>query len=775
VWDRIRANLVERRVPLAIGIGLYLVTAFAFYRLRGDAGYWTIDDAGITYAASLQLVDHGSLATSFGGPPIEGYSNPLLFFLVALLHVFGLFDPITTHVLLEALVFAAMVGFVWSMLRGGGEIAAIAGAIVFVVVQLATPATWVWYGSGLENVWVSAGLVAMLWLCLRTARGVPLSHRWGTLLFAIAITRPEAPVYVAACFLTLATVARPDGDYRAHLRRVIRAAIVTAALFVVFLAWRRIAYGEWLPNTYYAKMHERHIGDNVRDYVVRGILPYTRAGMFAMSALVLLVVPKLDRAAMTFAIFLVASLALPIAAGADWMGEHRFATPFLAVAHVAYAMLFAWSLARLVATRPRAWPAAHVVAFLGIALVAGLLRFDRNALMHRIVLNDVTVGRIAYLEGGLRWEQQMRLGLPYPVVLMPDAGGSMLVGGAQMVDNGVLTDYQIARMGRDYRLEGDKRELFQYQAERDPDLVTIDEQFWFDRSVLGTKYVMPPGGMEALKTLRSTVLAARNDLVEATPEGTELGDGVRVSPETVLAAAPGALVRIELIVPNALTGTLRATIEGDHDELALQAQAFAFQRVALLVGAPPQVGTHVVTIALGEKSLGTVAIAVTDLPVAATTDADPWRAARRSAWSQEQRVPRLRMTAFRALVRALDAADRTRSPDVGGYIMTLRHNARFVEKQLDRAHASRLFALCNSDVVCIGRTVDRLRRLGYLNTAQFVRDDLDNAVSNLQSVRGAQRYRLLVGLVLARPDDLFLQRELLAERAALKTASYPQL
>ena len=137
----------------------------------------------------------------------------------------------TTHGVLEMLVFGAMVTLVWSMLRAiAGEVAGVAGVIVFGTVELATPATWTWYGSGLENVWVRRDCRDAL-VVSADARGTPLSHRWGTLLFAIAITRPEAPVYVAACYLALATVARPDGDHRAHLRRVVRAAIVTGSAF----------------------------------------------------------------------------------------------------------------------------------------------------------------------------------------------------------------------------------------------------------------------------------------------------------------------------------------------------------------------------------------------------------------------------------------------------------------------------------------------------------------------------------------------------------------
>ena len=123
-------------------------------------GYWTIDDAGITYGAAFELADHHSLAPSLEGTPIEGYSNPLLFFIVALLRLVGLFDPVTTHVRLEMLVFAAMVTLVWSLLRAlVHEAAALAGAVLFALVELVTPATWTWYGSGLENVWVAAGLV----------------------------------------------------------------------------------------------------------------------------------------------------------------------------------------------------------------------------------------------------------------------------------------------------------------------------------------------------------------------------------------------------------------------------------------------------------------------------------------------------------------------------------------------------------------------------------------------------------------------------------------
>jgi hypothetical protein len=73
----------------------------------------------------------------------------LLFFVVVVLRFIGWFDPIATHIHLETLLFAAMVTLVWSMLRAStGELAAVAGAVVFGAIELLTPATWIWYGRG---------------------------------------------------------------------------------------------------------------------------------------------------------------------------------------------------------------------------------------------------------------------------------------------------------------------------------------------------------------------------------------------------------------------------------------------------------------------------------------------------------------------------------------------------------------------------------------------------------------------------------------------------
>src|ERR1044071_9490802 len=92
--SRLRAFVVARRRSLAIGAALFAAAAIAFRWIHAPIAYWAIDDAGITYAAAFQLVDHGSLAPYLEGTPIEGYSNPLLFFVIAVLRLFHAIDPI---------------------------------------------------------------------------------------------------------------------------------------------------------------------------------------------------------------------------------------------------------------------------------------------------------------------------------------------------------------------------------------------------------------------------------------------------------------------------------------------------------------------------------------------------------------------------------------------------------------------------------------------------------------------------------------------------------
>ena len=817
-WLRARSR------PLSIGLAVFAVAAAVFRIARGRAGFWTIDDAGITYAAAFELADHGSLAPYVEGCPLEGYSNPIVFFVTALLRLAGMFDPLTTHLQLEMILFGVMVMLVWALVRAfTGELAGIAAAVMFTTLELLTPSTWIWYGSGLENVWVSAGLIALVWLCMRTARGVPLSPAWGVLGFLVAITRPGS-ARVRRRVLCRARRARAPRRGRVHRAPAPR---------------RRHARGHRDPVPRVSRLAARGLPPVAAEHVLREAPRQARAApepprlrdpdgltvrpiraLLAASAIVLVAMPRLRRLAGVLVVMLIAPRSpfrsRPV--HPDWMGEQRFATPWLAICHLTYAVCIAalvGELVRYARAKRVATSAVLAVALFPAALVA----HDRSVGRDDTVLNEVTIPRVGEGEAGRRWEQQLRLGVPYPVVQIPDAGGTLLVGGMQMLDNGYLTDFQMARIGRNYSRPRDLRVLDQYQhVERRPDLMSENRQFALDRSYLGTRY-LPPG---------EGVLWARRDLVviEATeafdPSARLIYDerGVKIflSDETVRTAAPGALARCEVIVQWSEVAApqqmkLRGTIDhgrGGPDEIGLwpyQRSDHGIERFALLLSVPDVPGRFDVALDVirdGQPtSLGRpLAIEVTDSEAALWAAAGELArassvnaAARHVAWLREQRVPRLDITAFRALIAQLVAEEPEHDAAAGRQILALRDNARLAAYEplpLPIAVAQgivegRMFETCRGTaeldparrIACLGRAVDQLRRLGDLG---IVSRDVELAVQ-LDAARDAlagwtpeQRYQVLVGLTLARPADVAMQWALLVQRRTLSVSeTFPPL
>lgn len=807
-------SVVDHRWQIATGIAVFVVAAVAFRWSRESAGFWSIDDAGITYAAAFELADHGTVAAYVEGTPVESYSNPIVFFVVAALRALGQFDPIVTHLHVSMLVFAAMVVLVWSMLRRlAGELAALIGAGVFVAIQLAATPTWLWYGSGLENVWVSAGLIAQLWICVRTARGVALAPGWGSVGFLAALTRPEAPVYVAGFYAALALCARPpELSWRAHARQVAGALAVTIVLYAGFLCWRRIGYADWLSNTYYAKIFgERHLWNNLRVSVIENLLPGTR--LLASSAIALLFVRGFWRIGASLLVLMVASLALPITVGEDWGmgGGHRFWTPFLTMCHAAFAVLVAVCIAGAASATRRAGRIAAAIGILVVTVTTCRLLIARIR-RPQLKLNDVTVARIGALQGGQRWEHQMRLGVPYAVTLIPDAGGSLLVGGMQMVDSAYLADFVMAHMGRHTGEPELMRQINQYEhEERRPDLIDDDTAIAaIDTAYLGTRYLAGPSHLLARRDL---VAVAATD-ASARPVFDDGHLRVYLSDESVPVAAPGALVRCELIV--AWTDMelddhvhIRGAIEGgDRDEIPLrpyQPGRSGIERRALLLGAPARVGPTAATIeivrddrVIGSDRTFAVEVIGDDTAVARTVDriiadGSAMRAARRLAWLREQLIPRLGMTAFHRTVADIFDQDRHRAPRAGEDLLQLRWNARLAGlegvspaiRSAEAALGRRLFAACPAAttpettatrVACLGRVVDELRRLGYLGLLARVPDvaeEVARAPGVIEGLPPALRYRALVGLTLADPSRVALQRELIALRRELER--YPDL
>jgi hypothetical protein len=168
--------------------------------------------------------------------------------------------------------------------------------------------------------WAPAGLETTLFAALVTFAAcslvVPSGWRWSLAAALLGVARPEGPLL--AC--VLAVLARV-----AHGRSVVRPGALAFALApaLAWLFFRRAYYGDWLPNTYYAKAT-----GTLMVRLEAGLLYAVWAlGLLAAVALTLWFARMADRKLRCTLAFLTVVLVVVVVAGGDWMWHGRMLLP----------------------------------------------------------------------------------------------------------------------------------------------------------------------------------------------------------------------------------------------------------------------------------------------------------------------------------------------------------------------------------------------------------------------------------------------------------------
>jgi len=213
--------------------------------LAHGLGHWsgTIDDSYISFRYAANLAAGDGLVFN-PGDRVEGYSN-LLWTLGAALAVRAGIDPMLAAKvagLLSLLLTLALLHLLLGRTVRGLPVR-LAGLLLF---ALAVPSAY-WSVQGMETPFFTLLLSAAFWRLgeeLDRRRGFP----WSALLLAAAcLTRPEGPLYLGVVLGTrLAAGGRPG-------RRDLTWFLLFLVPVALHLFWRRNYYGEWLPNTFYAK------------------------------------------------------------------------------------------------------------------------------------------------------------------------------------------------------------------------------------------------------------------------------------------------------------------------------------------------------------------------------------------------------------------------------------------------------------------------------------------------------------------------------------------
>lgn len=397
-------------------------------------GTWIVDDAGISFAYARNLATGHGLVAQPGLPPVEGFTNLLWTLLLAVPMGLGVFDPVFTPKILAVLCALAAFTLLAGMVRADGRRPWwLAGAAL--VATALVPGFAIWCASGLENGLYALTVACYGAACLRPAADGRRPWVAGLALFIVFIARPDGLLYFWILPLLAGVERVPWGAVGNYLAAFL-------APFALLTVGRAAYFGDVLPNPFYAKDAEG--SQQVSALLDAMPLPAAAPVFLVVAAGGLLLGAWLAfRAGGALARWLSAErlrchLPLALAAGGwaayavlrgDWMGEHRFLTPFFLCAPAALLGI----VHDVVGGRSRG-----TVAVVALLLVCGIGLTARQRT--RAFAEDPALGLAQVRAQARRIDTQLAAFGTRAVVATPDIGGALWEDRFTVVDLAGLTD-----------------------------------------------------------------------------------------------------------------------------------------------------------------------------------------------------------------------------------------------------------------------------------------------------------------------------------------------
>jgi len=435
----------------------------------------------VTFARS---VAHGAgLVAQAGHVPVEGFSNPLWVALLAAL-IWLLGDcAVLVLKLLSWILLAGYMGLAARSIIGRGA-SSLSMGLLLVLLAL-QPTLLIWSNAGLEGPLLFFMLIALgdsLAAATGCASRLQLRHALtsGALAAGCALARPEGILFALAALLLLA--ATPRLPLRSRLYGVSAFLTAFALPFGGYLAFRRVYFEDWLPNTFYAKggvtlarlLEVATLSPRTLEKVVE--IGQAVAGLcgapLALGLLTAAVVASrrdvLSFASRTFLTLFVAACVAYLAMPGDWMGEWRYAAPavllfWMSAAHLLLDLGFLQPGARW--TTP--WKLGAVLLMvLGTISWVGRIAAFRD---HRPLPLEEVVDRARLFEAAVG-----ALSIERASILTQDVGGFLLEDRLELYDIGMLTDRRIARAIGEWRDGPDLQDLHDYVFDEiRPDFISV--------------------------------------------------------------------------------------------------------------------------------------------------------------------------------------------------------------------------------------------------------------------------------------------------------------
>ncbi|MBS1516817.1 MAG: hypothetical protein JSS91_01885 [Bacteroidetes bacterium] len=293
---------------------------------------WIIDDLYI-YFRYVDNFTKGNGIVFNTGERVEGFSSFSWFLILSLIKSAGL--PLEMTSKLAGIMFAfAGAACLYFICKGSGLSKYYLPALCLMVFNLPFI---LWSVSGFEIMMFIFLLLMSFLMIIRITSDSGFSAFLVSLIFLISVSRPEGVIFSAGmlCFIYIFSMNR---------KLLLKYAAVYGLLFISFLTFRFVYFGDLLPNTYYAKIGHNIVGYYEFRTYKNGIFYFLYFLRYnPQFILFFLLLPLVFRKLISNKIFLFAAamfllqFIFIVFSGGDWMVQYRFAVvsvPFLSVCTV---------------------------------------------------------------------------------------------------------------------------------------------------------------------------------------------------------------------------------------------------------------------------------------------------------------------------------------------------------------------------------------------------------------------------------------------------------
>ncbi len=223
---------ISRMAKILFTVFLYACcAALLFYSVREVARFpkWIVDDAFISFRYADNLVVNGELNWNPGDDPTEGYTCVAMVWLISVAMKLGVSPVMAAHIL--GIFFYYLGAAVLVLAFRGIRLASVAALALYLTAPFFYTHAW----SGLETTMFTALIVLAIY-------GYSARHRrlFAFAILLLSLTRPEG-ILLSVILLSF---------FRPFSWSVV---LSYAIPFSVYYIWRWSYYGQFFPNTFYAK------------------------------------------------------------------------------------------------------------------------------------------------------------------------------------------------------------------------------------------------------------------------------------------------------------------------------------------------------------------------------------------------------------------------------------------------------------------------------------------------------------------------------------------